>query len=35
MRLATPERTSFQLIEPDDIEVPEMLSGKKLGFDPG
>jgi Cdc6-like AAA superfamily ATPase len=32
IKLEHPERTSFQLIEPDDIEVPESLSAKKLGF---
>jgi hypothetical protein len=31
MKLEKPERTSFELIEPDDIEVPESLSAKKLG----
>jgi hypothetical protein len=34
MKLESPGRTSFQLIEPDDIEVPKTLSGKKLGSDP-
>ena len=35
MKLENPERTSFQLIEPDDIEVPESLTIKKLGFTTG
>jgi len=30
-----PERTGLQLIEPDDIDVPESLSVTKLGFTPG
>ena len=34
MTLENPGRTSFQLIEPDDLEVPESLSVKKLGFTP-
>lgn len=34
IKLENLERTSFQLIEPDDIEVPESLSGTKLGFTP-
>ena len=35
MKLENPERTSFQRIETDDIEVPESLSTKKLGFTAG
>ena len=32
MTLENPERTSFQLIEPDDLEVPKGLSVKRLGL---
>ncbi len=35
VKLEHPERTSFQLIEADDIDVPESLSEKKLGFTGG
>src|SRR5271157_493458 len=35
MKLENPERTSFQLIEPDDLEVPKILSVKKLGVTTG
>ncbi len=32
MKLASTERISFELIEPDDLEVPKSLSVKKLGL---
>jgi hypothetical protein len=35
MKLASPERISFELIEPDDLEVPKILSVKKLGVTTG
>jgi hypothetical protein len=35
MKLASRERTSFELIEPDDLEVPKILSVKKLGVTTG
>ena len=32
MRVSNPERTTFQLIQPDDVEVPKGLSNKTMGF---